>query len=53
MLQVDDLADAILWLIERPANVRVDEILLRPYTPTQATVREAEFVRDVGKVLRS
>ena len=43
MLQVDDLADAILWLIERPANVRVDEILLRPYTPTEATAREPEF----------
>ena len=43
MLQVDDLADAILWLIERPANVRVDEILLRPYTPTPATAREPEF----------
>ncbi|WP_454858061.1 SDR family oxidoreductase [Rhizobium binxianense] len=30
MLQPDDIADAALWLIERPANVRVDEILLRP-----------------------
>ena len=40
MLQPDDLADAALWLIERPANVRVDEILLRPYTPTPQTVRE-------------
>lgn len=49
MLQVDDLADAILWLIERPANVRVDEILLRPYTPTPATAREPEFVRREGQ----
>lgn len=40
MLQPDDLADAALWLIERPANVRVDEILLRPYTPTPQTARE-------------
>jgi NADP-dependent 3-hydroxy acid dehydrogenase YdfG len=30
MLQPDDIADAALWLIERPAHVRVDEILLRP-----------------------
>jgi NADP-dependent 3-hydroxy acid dehydrogenase YdfG len=34
MPQPDDLADAALWLIERPANVRIDEILLRPLTPT-------------------
>ena len=40
MLQPDDLADAALWLIERPANVRVDEILLRPFTPTAHTARE-------------
>jgi NADP-dependent 3-hydroxy acid dehydrogenase YdfG len=30
MLQPDDIADAVLWLIERPSNVRADEILLRP-----------------------
>ncbi|HTJ56475.1 MAG TPA: SDR family oxidoreductase [Devosiaceae bacterium] len=30
MLQPDDIADAVLWLIERPAHVRADEILLRP-----------------------
>lgn len=30
MVQPDDIADAVLWLIERPANVRIDEILLRP-----------------------
>lgn len=41
MLQPDDLADAALWLIERPANVRVDEILLRPFTPTPQTARES------------
>jgi NADP-dependent 3-hydroxy acid dehydrogenase YdfG len=40
MLQPDDLADAAIWLIERPANVRVDEILLRPYAPTPQTARE-------------
>ncbi|MET0745416.1 MAG: SDR family oxidoreductase [Microvirga sp.] len=41
MLQPDDLADAAIWLIERPGNVRVDEILLRPYAPTARTAREA------------
>lgn len=41
MLQPDDLADAALWLIERPANVRIDEILLRPHTPTPQTARES------------
>jgi len=40
MLQPDDLADAAIWLIERPANVRVDEVLLRPYAPTPRTARE-------------
>jgi NADP-dependent 3-hydroxy acid dehydrogenase YdfG len=30
MLKTDDIADAALWLIERPDHVRVDEILLRP-----------------------
>lgn len=30
MVQADDIADAVLWLIERPANLRIDEILLRP-----------------------
>lgn len=30
MLQPDDIADAVLWLIERPDHVRADEILLRP-----------------------
>lgn len=42
MLQPDDLADAALWLIERPANVRVDEILLRPFNPTPQTARGKE-----------
>jgi NADP-dependent 3-hydroxy acid dehydrogenase YdfG len=39
MLQPDDLADAALWLLERPPNVRVDEILLRPFSPTPQTAR--------------
>lgn len=30
MVQPDDIADAVLWLISRPGNVRADEILLRP-----------------------
>ncbi len=34
MLKPDDIADAVLWLIERPAHVRIDEILLRPARPT-------------------
>lgn len=33
MLQPDDMADAVLWLIERPGRVRCDEILLRPVGP--------------------
>ncbi len=33
MLQPDDMADAVLWLIERPDRVRCDEILLRPVGP--------------------
>ena len=38
MVQSDDIADAVLWLIERPANVRIDEILLRPVARTPAVV---------------
>lgn len=36
MLKTDDIADAALWLIERPDHVRVDEILLRPARRTPA-----------------
>jgi len=37
MLQPDDIADAALWLIERPAHVRADEILLRPVSRPAAS----------------
>lgn len=33
MAQPDDIADAVLWLIERPARIRTDEILVRPSRP--------------------
>lgn len=38
MVQPDDVADAVLWLIGRPANVRADEILLRPVARTPAAI---------------
>lgn len=38
MVQPDDIADAVLWLIERPANVRIDEILLRPAARTPTAI---------------
>jgi len=38
MVQPDDVADAVLWLIERPANVRADEILLRPVARVPARI---------------
>jgi NADP-dependent 3-hydroxy acid dehydrogenase YdfG len=45
MLQPDDIADAALWLIERPANVRADEILLRPVSrPGAAPVANPTIV---------
>jgi NADP-dependent 3-hydroxy acid dehydrogenase YdfG len=30
MLQPDDIADTIIWLIERRPGVRIDEVLMRP-----------------------
>jgi NADP-dependent 3-hydroxy acid dehydrogenase YdfG len=30
MLQPDDIADTILWLIERRDGIRIDEVLMRP-----------------------
>ncbi len=30
MLQADDIADTILWLIERRDGIRIDEVLMRP-----------------------
>lgn len=39
MVQPDDIADAVIWLIGRPANVRTDEILLRPSARAQAVIR--------------
>jgi len=35
MLQPDDIADAAIWLLERPTRVRCDEILLRPVRKPQ------------------
>ena len=36
MLRADDIADIALWLISRPAHIRIDEIIVRP-TATEAT----------------
>ena len=38
MVQPDDIADAAIWLIERPANIRTDEILLRPAARAPADI---------------
>jgi NADP-dependent 3-hydroxy acid dehydrogenase YdfG len=38
-----DIADCILWVVTRPANVNIDEMVVRPIA--QATARSRDVAR--------